>query len=293
MSSLSEAATHRTTLGMLADRYGYELSPKFSRAVTVTSLASDIDSVTAGSLFMPGKRIDAARVAAASRKGAYAVMLPKSMRSSDLEADIPLVYADPTPREIGQIASNMTGNPAGTLAVFAIAGINDDQIHANVEMLSQFLHMLGNPVGTICAGDSQSLDRFLDLRYPMDILSMQRVLSVCSEDGAAAVILALDDNTLQPDALQSVGADVIGYDGVANPMAGQDLVEQACERYGCGIDEGTHIAFRTDETDQMAVQADFGLDKVRSLSLAIAMVMAAGVKKANIRSALRVSRELH
>lgn len=68
---------------------------------------------------MPGKRIDAARVAAASRKGAYAVMLPKSMRSSDLEADIPLVYADPTPREIGQIASNMTGNPAGTLAVFA------------------------------------------------------------------------------------------------------------------------------------------------------------------------------
>ena len=43
----------------------------------------------------------------------------------------------------------------------------------------------------------------------------------------------------------------------------------------------------------MAVQADFGLDKVRSLSLAIAMVMAAGVKKANIRSALRVSRELH
>ena len=34
-------------------------------------------------------------------------------------------------------------------------------------------------------------------------------------------------------------------------------------------------------------------DKVRSLSLAIAMVMAAGVKKANIRSALRVSRELH
>lgn len=101
------------------------------------------------------------------------------------------MYADPTPREIGQIASNMTGNPAGTLAVFAVAGINDDQIHANVVMLSQFLHMLGNPVGTICAGDSQSLDRFLDLRYPMDILSTQRVLSVCAEDGAAAVILAL------------------------------------------------------------------------------------------------------
>lgn len=83
MSSLSEAATHRTTLGMLADRYGYELSPKFSRAVTVTSLASDIDSVTAGSLFMPGNA-SMPPVAAASRKGAYAVMLPKSMRSSDL-----------------------------------------------------------------------------------------------------------------------------------------------------------------------------------------------------------------
>lgn len=293
MSSLSEASTHRTTLGMLADRYGYDLSPEFARAVTVTSLANDIDSVTAGTLFMPGKRIDSARIAAASQRGAYAVMLPRSALNSDIQADIPLVFADPTPRELGEIASNMAGNPASTLAVFAVAGVREEQVHANVEMLSQFLHMLGNPVGTICAGDSQSLDRFLDLEYPMDILSTQRVLSVCAEDGAAAVIIALDDNTLQPDALASIGADVIGCDGVADPVKGQELIEQMCARYGCGIDEGTHIAFRTDETDQMAVQADFGVDKIRPLSVAIAMVMAAGVKKQNIRSALRVSRELH
>lgn len=146
MSSLSEASTHRTTLGMLADRYGYDLSPEFARAVTVTSLANDIDSVTAGTLFMPGKRIDSARIAAASQRGAYAVMLPRSARNSDIQADIPLVFADPTPRELGEIASNMAGNPASTLAVFAVAGVREEQVHANVEMLSQFLHCSAIPL---------------------------------------------------------------------------------------------------------------------------------------------------
>ena len=71
---------------MLADRYGYELSPKFSRAVTVTSLASDIDSVTAGIVVYAGQTHRCRQGGRRLTESAYAVMLPKSMRSSDLEA---------------------------------------------------------------------------------------------------------------------------------------------------------------------------------------------------------------
>lgn len=53
--------------------------------------------------------------------------------------------------------------------------------------------MLGNPVGVISAGNSQSLERFLDLNYPLSILDVQRTMAVCAEDGAAAVILALSE----------------------------------------------------------------------------------------------------
>lgn len=72
--------------------------------------------------------------------------------------------------------------------------------------------MLGNPVGVISAGNSQSLERFLDLNYPLSILDVQRTMAVCAEDGAAAVILALSEETLNDDALQSVNVDVLGCD---------------------------------------------------------------------------------
>ena len=55
----------------------------------------------------------------------------------------------------------------------------------------------------------------------------------------------------------------------------------------------TDVAVRTDETDMMAIQADLGTGPSRPLSLAIAMVLAAGIRKSSIRSALRVSRELN
>ncbi|EKF16407.1 hypothetical protein B217_02088, partial [Bifidobacterium bifidum IPLA 20015] len=46
--------------------------------------------------------------------------------------------------------------------------------------------------------------------------------------------------------------------------------------------------------DLLAAQAPFASDRdsIRELSLAIAMVMAAGIRRNNIRSALRVSHEL-
>lgn len=292
MSAISETVSQRMTLGMLADRYGYELVPDFARDVTITSLANDVESVTPGALFMPGTRIDKGRIALAVRRGAYAVLLPASMRNAVDDPQVPVVFADPTPRQIGELASSIAGRPAESIAVFAVAGSDVDAVRKDVDVLAQFLHMLGNPVGTVCEGDSQSLERFLDLSYPVDAFAMQRVFSVCVEDGAAAIIIALNNRSVASGALEAVGVDVLGYDDAAGDERIDEMLAHVSEQYGCVLDANTHLAQRGEETDAMAKQADFGEGETRPLSLAIAMVLAAGVRKTNIRNALRVSREM-
>ena len=54
------------------------------------------------------------------------------------------------------------------------------------------------------------MTRTMNLNYPLGILDMQRALSVCAEDGVAAVIIAMDDRTLAEHALESVNVDVLG-----------------------------------------------------------------------------------
>ncbi|NEG70045.1 UDP-N-acetylmuramyl peptide synthase [Bifidobacterium choloepi] len=293
MSSISEAISQRMTLGYLTERYGFDLVPPFAANVTITSLANDLDSVTPGSLYIPGATVAAGAVSQAAQRGAYAALLPHAMKSVLPEPEIPVLFAEPTAQQLGKLAADIAGAPSETLAIFAVVGTDRQTIGADVQMLAQFLHMLGNPVGVLNANDSSSLERFLDLEYPVDILTVQRVLSVCAEDGAAAVIIAMDDATLQPDALQSVAVDVVGCDGVTGPADGEALVDGTCERYGCPVDRNTHVVFRTEESDALAVQADVERDEIRPLSLAISCVLAAGVRKNSIRSALRVSRELH
>ena len=64
--------------------------------------------------------------------------------------------------------------------------------------------------------------------------------------------------------------------------------------FGFEVDEQTHVAHADAQSDLLAAQAPFASDRdsIRELSLAIAMVMAAGIRRNNIRSALRVSHEL-
>ena len=64
--------------------------------------------------------------------------------------------------------------------------------------------------------------------------------------------------------------------------------------FGFEVDEQTHVARADAQSDLLAAQAPFASDRdsIRELSLAIAMVMAAGIRRNNIRSALRVSHEL-
>ena len=294
MSSVSEAIAQRITLGYVAERYGFDLVPSFASAVTVTSLADDVDSVRPGALFIPQSKISQRVLAQVQEKGAYAAVLPHSMRPIMESPQFPVMFAEPTDQQLGLLASDIAGSPSNALAVFAIGGENKDDVWANVIRLADFLHMLGNPVGVISAAGTTSLERTMPVTHPLGILDIQHILSVCAEDGAAAAIIALDDDTLRQGALQSVQVDVLGAEGSEAHRDRKAYTEQLRNRYGFTLDRQATMSIRDEESDELASQTDLvhDTDSQRHLSLSIAMVMAAGVRKPNIRSALRVSREL-
>lgn len=296
MGSVNESLTQRITLGTLSSRYGLSLDPPFAAPVTVTSLADELDDVRPGALYMPLDTDPTAELMGrALNRGAYAMLAPTALRGNFGETDIPVLYGDLTDAQVGQLASWVAGNPSETLAMFAICG---PQAAAAVNELADFLHVLGNPVTRISSQGSYCLDRQVELRYPLDALEVQHVLSVGAEDGAAAAVICLDDATLRRGAVSGTGFDVLAVadDTKLTVPTQHKVLESAAHTYGFAIDDNSHIATRTSDSDAMARQVDNmedqDLSEINRLSTAIAMVMAAGVRRSNIRSALRVSREL-
>ena len=212
MSAVSEAVARRMTLGYLADTYGLELDPDFASGVTVTSIADDVDSVAPGSLYVPAQSVDVKRLEEARARGAYAALVPPSMKHEDGPAQMPLLRARLTSRQLGDIASDIAGTPSNALAIFVVGSDDPKRSERYASCVADFLHMLGNPVGVVKSSGSTSLERELDLTSPLSILDVQQTLSVCAEDGAAAMVFALNDRTLKSDALTSVNVDVIGLD---------------------------------------------------------------------------------
>ena len=290
MSAVSEAVARRMTLGYLADTYGLELDPDFASGVTVTSIADDVDSVAPGSLYVPAQSVDVKRLEEARARGAYAALVPPSMKHEDGPAQMPLLRARLTSRQLGDIASDIAGTPSNALAIFVVGSDDPKRSERYASCVADFLHMLGNPVGVVKSSGSTSLERELDLTYPLSILDVQQTLSVCAEDGAAAMVFALNDRTLKSDAL--TGEEPAGSAGDARDDLAQ--ARQLGAGFGFEVDEQTHVARADAQSDLLAAQAPFASDRdsIRELSLAIAMVMAAGIRRNNIRSALRVSHEL-
>jgi hypothetical protein len=284
------------TLGYFVEHYGFDLEPRFATDVTITALADDVDSVRPGCLYIPSESVDLKRLEQARSRGAYAALVPHAMRQSAAQAQFPMLFAEPDAAQIGALASDIAGSPSNMLAVFAICGSDADEVQASVVRLADFLHMLGNPVGVISAAGSTSLERQLELAHPIGIFDVQHTLSVCGEDGAAAVIIALDEQTLRPHALESVGIDVLGTIDAAPPAGtpSSAVVAEQAQDYGFAADRQLRLTMRTEESDALSRQSALVQDdaSTRRLSLAIAMVLAAGVRRGNIRSALRVSREL-
>ncbi|NMM92948.1 hypothetical protein [Bifidobacterium oedipodis] len=288
MSAVSESIAQRTTLGLLADHYGCQIEPAFATNVTVTSLCDTVDSIIPGALFVCSEHI--ADIERAAQRGAYAVLVPRQWRDRCPQTDIPLVFGDISDHMLGDLASKMAGTPSNVMAVFALTGADALTLNEDVNHLADFLHMLGNPVAVISAAGSQSMTRKLDLTYPLGVIEAQRALSVCAEDGVAAVILALDDATFTRHALESVNVDVLGSRRVVP-------IEEAAgikARYAFETETGLKVTTMTAESDELSREApQIHYDgKAEGLSLVIAMVLAAGVRKNNVRSALRVASNL-
>ncbi len=392
MNAVDEFSRTRVTLGFAAQQYGFEVIPSFASGITITSLACDVRNVKPGCLFIPANRVDKRQLEAARDAGAYAAMVPPEFRSEAMSVGIPLLVSSNNPVTLGKLACDVNNDPSSFIATFAVAGDDDDEVYANVIRLADFLHMLGNPIGVISAAGSNSLQRELDLEYPLGIVDIQHNLSVCVEDGAAAVVIALNSATLKKDALQSVNIDVLGVESNnALAMAGSldlyksDSSSQAIERsggdlaydsslanskdksqasgtleaksrvdansedsqdshdskskessesliysnkkddskidykndskidksstksvrpvmsfynlqqrYGFISHERSYCVMRSRESDELAALADQigGKSVSKHLSLSIAMVLAAGVRRGTIKSALRVSHEL-
>lgn len=293
MSAVSESITRRMTLGDLAERYGWEPVPPFSCAITVTSLADDVDSVMPGALAVFGDQANAQTLDQARRRGAYAAVVSSAVRS-DLPADfdLPLLVGGADDRRLGQLASQMAADPSSSLAVFAVCGPQSVEV---ARQLARCLHVLGNPVGVLSAGGSYSLERALKLTYPLNVLDVQHCLAVCCEDGAAVAVIALDEATVARQGLQSVSVDVLGSLQSNGPHADRAFIEGLRDDYGFLFDDAMRLSVCTEESDALARLAVTSLHQhdERHLSLAIAMMLAAGVRRASIRSALRVADALH
>lgn len=337
MNVVDEYSRVRVTLGFAAKNYGFEVVPAFASEVTVTSIAHDVRNVRPGGLFVPIGHIDRRQLEAARDAGAYAALVSPEFRGEAADLGLPLLVSSANPVALGKLACDINADPSSCLATFAIAGDDDDEIHANVLRLADFLHMLGNPVGVISDAGSTSLQRELSLQYPLNIADVQHALSVCAEDGAAAVVIALNSATLAKNALQSVSIDVLGVEQTqneSNSVAESDSKSNSesedetefkdaasnvkisakisssplypayatgmsfyalRQRYGFSGREHAYCVTRSAESDELAELADQigGNDVQRHLSLSIAMVLAAGVRRGTIKSALRVSHELH
>ena len=89
MSAVSESIAQRVTLGMLVERYGFEVDPPFATNVTITSLSDAVDTVIPGSLFICTHEQEP-DVLHAAQAGAYAALLPRASKGQIANADIPI-----------------------------------------------------------------------------------------------------------------------------------------------------------------------------------------------------------
>ena len=261
--------------------------------MTITSIADDVESVRPGALFVPSADVDVHQLSQAQEQGAYGAIVPHALRGQTDDIQIPLIYAEPTMGQLGKLVSDMAGNPSDALAVFAITGKNREDRGIRSEEPRGFPAHAGQP------RRSDQLVRFTVIgTLPQSGISSVGHRCATYHGGvrrrrrSRCYILALDEETLREDALQSVSVDVLACDD--NGLSDAEVAKLVA-KFGCAVGKQTRIAGRTQESDLLAAQAAtaYGQTDSRSLSLSIAMVLAAGVRKANIKSALRVSRDLN
>lgn len=280
MSGLGDIPFRRVTVEYLKKNLPARVEETFVNLVTLTSIATDLDAVTPGSLFVPdSEHSDEEDLHAAEAKGAYAVLLAEgdTHATSSEDLGIPVLFARDISEKLGKVAAYMEGDPSESLAVFVVFGQFAPRVATNLAML---LHMLGNPVGLISKERSYSLNRGMNLTFPLDAAGLQRAQSVVLEDGAAALVIAADEETLSSRALVGTQIDVCGsQEDPISPTYGADFGPQTHSvKPGMFDGELARLGSLMPMTD-------------RASAMSISMALAAGITIESIQQAAQVSEE--
>lgn len=292
MSYANESRITSVTIQQLRESYGIEVHHNDCGPVTITSLATSLEEVTQGSLYIPSEQAIASDPSCiqATQRGAYAVLVRRDMPIDVAQVSIPVLYGTLSEQELGAIAALLHHHPAQNIAIFAIIGQHTARY---AQQLAYILHILGNPVGVICESAVKSLDSDVHMAMPMNAIDVQRMLGVIVEDGAAAAVIGVDQQTLQRGALATVGLDICALIQDDHKLGSTGINETAAY-YGAVISEQIAIATPNADSDELArvLKPHGETQELAVLSTCIAMVMAAGVRKNNIRSALKVAKEM-
>lgn len=343
MSGAGSALYQRLTIGWLRSHEGVTTDLPFTKQVTFTSVATSLDDVCPGCLFVPAPQfLTKADVQEAAYRGAYGVLLPQpaeiaeifdqqsarqgedaepasaaaptvaiprgvvpaesapapalkavaaeSTAEVNVDANycmtvgsellgIPVLRAARIPAKLGEISAYLETDPSERLAVFIVA---EQAPSSTAEKLASLLHALGNPVGLLNAGgQSYSVNRPIAVDSPLGAERVQALESIILEDGAAAIVIAVNDSTLRDQALVGTHIDICG----GLPESPKDFMR----RYGIELDSQARRVDTAQELPADLLTTFPGADT--ALRTAVMMTLAAGVTHDSLRKAMSVSRE--
>lgn len=281
MSGLGDVPFRRVTVEYLKKNLAARVDEPYVNLVTLTSIATDLEEVGPGALYVPSEeQQNEESLRAAESKGAYAVLLPENDEARTFSVKtlgIPVLFARNIDKNLGTVASYMEGDPSDSLAIFVVFGDEAQQVAAK---LATLLHILGNPVGLISQERSYSLNRGMNFKFPLNAAQIQRAQTVILEDGAAALVIAADDDTLTRNALIGTRIDVCGsHDETISP------------NYGADFDQETHIVKPGMFDGELARLGTLMPMTDRISAMSISMALAAGITIESIQQAVEVSEE--
>ncbi|MBO6020870.1 MAG: hypothetical protein J6P10_01815 [Aeriscardovia sp.] len=299
MNRLADISYLRLTIGYIVHTFGAVCDKPFASCVTFTSIATKLEEVTQGSLFVPPPPMfEEEELLKAQDIGAYAIGLEKSEEKTERSLDIPIIYMDNWRENLGLIASFLLADPSLKMAMFACFSMDSKGV---APILASLLHILGNPVCLIDCDNSSILGRPLELSYPLDAVDLQKVEAQAVEEGASAMVISANPSTLSRLALTGTHIDVCTGNKVLNlvtkPGSSQTLRPQEEPLYGAVFDNSTRIVAHTldplevldkDVFNQLIDVVPMGKAAVRT---AISMALSAGITTASIRKAISISED--
>lgn len=317
MAILSNDRNHHLTIDYLQRTFNAITTEPFTSSVTFTSVATSLKNVSPGSLFAPldPQEHNETVYRQAMFRGAYGILLENThhfaTRSDQNQPQypqhhigIPVILMRDVAKNIGLICSFLEQDPSLKVAMFICFGIEVKDV---AEKLASLLHMLGNPVGLISqSGQSYSVNRHLNLSFPLDSSALQETESIIAEDGAAALVIAANDKTLLPWALSGTQVDICcGYRALLDTdqpvekshFQSSVISVQSHSLFGAVFDNETRIIGDHSPYDVLVGSDIFNylIDVIplgdAATRIAISMVLAAGITPESIKKAVSVSQE--